>query len=89
MFTSTENVAREDSVVTGAKAAGVSDIAKEALAIIPEVFAGQILSLASRRASHTILQAGGVAGIEHDRLVVFLRPIFESTDDGENGSTTD
>lgn len=74
--------------MTGVKAAGVSDIAKEARPIIPEVFAGQVLSLASRRTGHTILQADGVAGVEHDRLVVFLRPVLEDTDEDEDGSTT-
>lgn len=74
--------------MTGVKAVGLSGIAKEARAIIPEVHMGQVLSLASRRAGHTILQADGVAGIEHDRLVVFLRPVLEDADEDENDSTT-
>lgn len=49
-----------------------------AAAIIPEVLAGQVLSLARRAGGaggHTVLAASGSDDLARDRLVVLLQPI--------------
>lgn len=53
-----------------------------AAAVIPEVLAGQILSLARRgRGGHTVLAANSGAGEGgRDRLVVLLQPILAERD---------
>lgn len=49
-----------------------------AAAIIPEILAGQVLSLARRaggEGGHTVLVASGSDDVARDRLVVLLQPI--------------
>lgn len=66
------------SVVTGPAAAGFSDMTEGAAAVIPEVLAGQILSLARRGSGgpgHTVLTASRDGDcLARDRLVVLLQP---------------
>lgn len=74
------------SVVTGPAAAGFSDMTNGASAVIPEVLAGQILSLARRgrgRTRHTILTTTTDDSLARDRLVVLLQPDLVSENDGE------
>lgn len=55
-----------------------------AAAVIPEVLAGQILSLARRGGEgHTVLAASGAGDGARDRLVVFLQPTPGDGNDGE------
>lgn len=72
-------------MLTGAAAVGVSKMTDGAAAVIPEILAGQILSLARRgRGGHTILAASGSGGVGEtacDRLVVLLGPILADGDD--------
>ncbi|CAM9840158.1 unnamed protein product, partial [Ectocarpus sp. 12 AP-2014] len=68
----------EGSVITGPAAARFSDTTNGAAAIIPEVLAGQVLSLARRAGGaggHTVLAASGSDDLARDRLVVLLQPI--------------
>ncbi|CAM9640751.1 unnamed protein product, partial [Ectocarpus sp. 12 AP-2014] len=68
----------EGSVITGPAAARFSDMTNGAAAIIPEVLAGQVLSLARRAGGaggHTVLAASGSDDLARDRLVVLLQPI--------------
>lgn len=58
----------------------------DAAAVIPEVLAGQILSLArrgGRGTRHTILAATTDDSLARDRLVVLLQPDFASEHDGD------
>eukprot|EP00752_Nemacystus_decipiens_P007665 g6853.t1 len=67
------------SVVTGPASAGFSDMTEGAAAVIPEVLAGQILSLArrgSRGLGYTVLTASRDDPLARDRLVVLLEPIL-------------
>lgn len=61
-------------VVTGAIAVRLSDMTGGAAAVIPEVLAGQVLSLARRGGGRTVLPAGGAGDAARDRLVVTLQP---------------
>lgn len=71
------------AVVTGAAAAHLSEMTGGAAAVIPEVLAGQVLSLAHRGGGHTVIAASGAGGTALDRLVVTLEPL--GVDDDEAG----
>ena len=75
-------------MLTGAAAAEVSTMTDGAAAVIPEVLAGQILSLARRgRGGHTVLAASNGAGDgARDRLVVLLQPIVADGDESSENS---
>lgn len=80
---------QKGGVLTGAAAAGVSTMTDGAAAVIPEVLAGQVLSLARRgRGGHTVLAASssGAGEAARDRLVVLLQPILADGDDGSSRS---
>lgn len=55
-------------------AARISDMTGGAGAAIPEVLAGQVLSLARRGGGRTVLPAGGTGDAARDRLFVTLQP---------------
>lgn len=81
------------SVVTGPAAAGFSDMTEGAAAVIPEVLAGQILSLARRGSGgpgHTVLTASRDDCLARDRLVVLLEPMpaagYDSGGDNDHGA---
>ena len=77
------------TVVTGPAAAGFSDMTEGAAAVIPEVLAGQILSLARRGSGgpgHTVLAASRDDCLARDRLVVLLQPILAAGRDGNGES---
>lgn len=75
------------SVLTGAAATKLSTMTDGAVAVIPEVLAGQVLSLARRGGGgHTVLAASGTDQAR-DRLVVLLQPTLVEADIGErNGA---
>lgn len=74
------------SVVTGTAAAGFSDMTEGAAGVIPEVLAGQILSLARRGSGgprHTVLTASRDDSLARDRLVVLLQPMLADGHDDD------
>lgn len=58
---------------------------KGAPAVIPEVLAGQVLSLVRRGGGHTVLAASGAGDLARDRLVVLLQPIAADGETEEDG----
>ena len=58
-------------------------MAEGARAIITEILAEKIFSLARRGEDNTVLEAGDAGNVAHDRLVVFLRPSLKDTEGGE------
>ncbi|CAM9193761.1 unnamed protein product [Scytosiphon promiscuus] len=71
------------AVITGPGAAKFSDLTDGAAAVIPEILAGQILSLARRGdagAGYTVLPASGDGTLARDRLVVLLQPVLAGGD---------
>lgn len=81
------------AVITGPGAAKFSDLTDGAAAVIPEVLAGQILSLARRGdggAGYTVLAASGDDNsLARDRLVVLLQPALADKHGGEGDDLSD
>lgn len=86
------------AVITGPAAEEFSDMTDGAAAVIPEILAGQILSLArrgDRGAGHTVLAGSRDDNLSRDRLVVLLKPILtdgndsDDSDDSNDGSSGD
>ncbi|CAM9268105.1 unnamed protein product, partial [Discosporangium mesarthrocarpum] len=62
-------------IATGVSATKLVDLTDGAAGVIPEVLAGQVLSLVRRNGTHTVLSGGGVW---NDRLLVLLDPTVGS-----------